>query len=115
MPVLAVLAMKIAPDPAERIRSRPGKKVIQRFFFNRVDGFRTDAAERRGVQYAGTVLSYPANPERPVFYPAPVAAQGTLHKSIFGLLVPERLMHASSQYVESGRRIIKVMVFVFSF
>ena len=62
MPVLAVLAMEIAADTAQRVGEGAGQVMEERFFLDGIDRLGTDLPVGRGIQGAVLVQPDPADP-----------------------------------------------------
>ena len=75
MPVLAVLAMEVAANAAQRVRERARQVVEEGFFLDRVHGFSTDLPVRSGIQRALLVEPHSADPVAAFLYGAAVVAE----------------------------------------
>jgi hypothetical protein len=108
MPVLAVLAMEVAADAAQRVGKRARQVVEEGFFLDRVDGFSTDLSVGSGKQRTVLVESHPADPVAAFLYCAAVVAERAFHRVVFGLCVLARFVHETPQ-MNRGKAIAKVL------
>jgi hypothetical protein len=87
LPVLAETALEIAAQGGNRVRSRSGKKVVQRFLLDGVDILGNEFSI--GVRVKNTVLIFPdvAKTDASVMDRAKVVAEEATHRSILPFLV----------------------------
>jgi hypothetical protein len=72
MPVLAMITMEIATDPAEGITARTRQEMVEGFLLYRVNSFRSNKPVGRRIQCTFFINPDRTNAGLPLFYRAAV-------------------------------------------
>ena len=103
MPVLAVLAMEVTANTAQRVGKRARKVMEKGFFLDRVNSLCTYVTIRGGIQLTLLIQPHTTDPMAAFLDGAAVVAERAFHRVVFPFCVLARFVHEILDPVEPNQ------------